>query len=168
MTLPVSRRALLGGGIAIAVSWATWRVWPTSSGPPEEEAQMNSLERAVVSALLLAMFPVSVLNLDPRELGVVDEVERLLKEHFLPMQATALRLLLTTFELGTTIARGRNFSELSLDEAQEVLDVWSEPEKEVRRMGFDSIRVLLGMAYFNAPDVARALEYRAECGKGGA
>ncbi len=166
MTLPVSRRALLGGGLGIAAAWVTWRVWPSATEGDRAGPVMNTLERAVVSALLVAMFPSRILDLDPLDLGVVEEVDRLLKEHFLPGQSTALRALLTTLEVGTRIARGRAFSELSLAEAQDVLDVWAEPGVEFRRMGFDSLRVLLGMAYFNAADVKSALDYRASCGKG--
>lgn len=160
----VTRRAFVAalGATAIAGSSTAWSLAP---GLPDRGLQvLTATEHAVVKALADLYFPGVHLPLSGTQAGVPAEVDRILAEVMDPMRAAAFRYVLRALEWGTLASRGRRFSALDRDVQLEVLAAWSAPEPVPRRVAGDSLKAVLGMAYFAHPEVKRALGWRLGCG----
>ena len=73
------------------------------------------------------------------------------------------RYLLRAMEVGTTIARGRRFTELDIEDAREVVDIWSSEDPFPRRALSDSFKVVVGMGFFRRPEVIAEVGWRRGC-----
>jgi hypothetical protein len=94
------------------------------------------------------------------------EVHRLLFEVLDPLRASGFRYVLRSLEWGTLASRGHLFSHLSAAERVEVLEAWADPAVFTRRIAHDSLKAILGMAYFAHPQVLAHMGWRATCGGG--
>lgn len=164
----LSRRGVLSGAIAGGVVTAAGMggfsaTLPASGGGFRV---LSDAEQRTVEAIADALFPEEVFGFSARDVGCTEEVDRLLVEHLLPLQARALRYVFRTLEYGPILARGRRFSELDRAERQEVLKVWADPDVQVRTMAWDTVKMLFAMAYFSRPHVQAAVGYQAACGGG--
>ncbi len=166
MSVKLSRRAVLIGG-SVFVSGAIGTGFSISLGAPAEGARLlTGPELRVIDAVAEVMFPGTHFPLDGIEAGVAAEVDRIVSDVLAPVHCAGFRYVLRTLEWGTMASRGRRFSRLSLEKRAEVLSTWKTPEKVARRVAGDSLRVVLGMAYFSHPDVLAAMGWRATCSGG--
>lgn len=161
----VDRRTMLKGGLAVGVAFSVG-VSLSLPAPSEGMRVLSPRECELVAAIALTLFPKGHFPLDGVEAGVVEEVDRYIAEDLTGPTRVGLRYLLRSLELGTVAARGRRFSSLSAEERTEVLDVWASPGLMPRRIGFDAIKMVFGMAYFSNPDVLAHIGYRNACSGG--
>jgi len=121
-------------------------------------------EERIVASILLALFPAdSPIGVDPIAAGAVDEVDRVLGEVLAPEATQAFRYLLRTLELGTLFSRGVPYSQLDPEVRLGVLQVWAGKDPLPRRVAMDSLKSVMGMAYFTRPAVQAAVGWRTFC-----
>jgi hypothetical protein len=159
----VSRRRLLWGGVATAA--VAFACGSTLALPRAAEGArvLSAHELAIVRAVAEAMFPSGVFPVGGGEAKVAEEVDRLLSDWMIEPHRSAFRYILRVLEWGTLASRGSHFSSLDLADRQLVLDAWSDPNTMVRRASVDSLRVVMGMAYFGKPAVLDAIGWRTGC-----
>ncbi len=140
-------------------------VWLRAAAPGFRVLASGELK--TVQALLEAMFAEEAgAPVDPLTCGALEEVDRLLAED-LPQDVVApFRYLLHGLEAGTAVSRGRPFSSISVEERLDVLNVWSGNEPFPRRLALDSLKSVLGMAYWCQPEVLEAIGWSSPCSGG--
>jgi hypothetical protein len=156
---------VLRGGVAIGVVGAL-AAGLGLDGPAPGARVLSVEEMAVVAALAAAMFPKGAMPIDGVEAGVPAEVDRLVDELLPAPHRVGFRLVLRAIEWGTLASRGARFSQLDVDERRDVLDTWSDPGLLPRRLANDSVKLLLGMAWFRHPAIQQRIGWRTGCGGG--
>lgn len=158
----MTRRRLIQVGMAFGAA-LTFGAGLRLDVPAPGARLLSAEELSVVSALALAFFPGAPMPVDGVQAGVVAEVDRLLADIVEEPAQSAFRYTLRAIEWGTLVTRGQRFSQLSLEERAEVLDVWSDPSVVPRRAGLDLLRTLFGMAYFSNRQVLDHMGWRVGC-----
>ena len=160
----ISRRNLLVASLAasavVATGGFTAHLGPAAPGA----VVLSAREMAIVDAIAEVLFPAGPLGIGAREAQVGRRVDRIVAELLDPQRLSGFRYVLRAVEMGTQAARGVRFSKLPLEERVEVLEAWADPSVLPRKIGFDVLRVFLGMAYFRHPAVLGVIGWRAECG----
>lgn len=160
----VSRRnflvASLAAGAVVATGGFTAHLSPAAPGA----LVLSAREIEIVDAVAEVLFPPGSLGPGAREAQVGRRVDRIVAELLDGQRLAGFRYVLRAIEMGTQAARGVRFSALPLDERHEVLEAWADPAVLPRKVGYDVLRVFLGMAYFRHPAVLGAIGWRAECG----
>lgn len=163
-TSTFTRRAFLAGLGATAAA-GSGTAWSLSPGLPDHGLRVLTItEHRVVRALADLYFPGIHLPLSGSQAGVPEEVDRILAEVMDPLRASAFRYVLRALEWGTLAGRGQRFTALDAATQHEVLATWSTPAPVPRRVAGDSLKAVLGMAYFAHPDVRAAMGWRLGCG----
>lgn len=162
----LSRRAILaGGGGALAAGAVVGGGVTMHLGAPAPGAlTLTAREMVVIDAVAEILFPGDPFPLNGIEAEVARDVDRIVGEVLEPLHATAFRYVLRALEWGTLAGRGRRFSRLPESVRADVLATWKEPETVARRVAGDSLRVVLGMAYFSHPEILASMGWRATCG----
>ncbi|RME24069.1 MAG: hypothetical protein D6798_12095 [Deltaproteobacteria bacterium] len=158
----VSRRALLIAGAAAAVAGAGVGIVHLGRPAPGYRV-LSPREVQVVEALARVLFPPGIFPVHGGDGGTAPGVDLLLAETFPPHTVPPFRYVLRAIQLGTLISRGRHFHELPPDEAAEVVAIWAGDDPLPRRLASDSVKLILGTAFFRRPEVKAAIGYRAEC-----
>ncbi len=159
----LTRRAALGGA-GLLVAAAGSGAWALSSGVPAPGLSvLTRAEARVVDALADVLFPGVHFPVSGREAGVTREVDRIVRDVMDPMRAQGFRYLLRALEWGTLASRGRRFTDLPRADQLDVLEAWVTPEVVPRRVAAESIKAVLGMAYFAHPQVQAAMGWRTGC-----
>ena len=160
----VSRRnflvASLAAGAVVATGGFTARLGPAAPGA----AVLTAHEIAIVDAIAEAMFPAGRFPVDGVQAQVGPHVDRIVAELLDPPRLSGFRFVLRAVEMGTQVARGVRFTRLPLADRAEVLEAWADPSVFPRKVGFDVLKLFLGMAYFRHPAVLATIGWRAECG----
>lgn len=160
----ISRRSLLiggAGGLALVAGF-----WTLSLDGPAPGARLLSAEELrVLEALTEAMFPEGAFPVGGHEADVPRRVDRILAEVLEEPQVTAFRYVLRTLDWGTAASRGARFVDLPVEARREVLQTWQEPDVMARRVAADSLKAILGMAYFSHPAVLGHIGWRVGCGR---
>jgi hypothetical protein len=165
----ISRRQLLLGGAGLAAGGAAAAGFGLSLGSPAEGFRVLSRgEVAVVRAAAMAMFPGAPFPVNGLEAKVAEGVDAFLADVLDGLRGAGFRYVLRTLEWGTLASRGSRFSELDLPTRQLVLDTWAEPEVFTRRVAGDSVKVVLGTAYFANDQVLDHMEWDGGCSRRGA
>ena len=159
----VSRRRLLQAGLAFGAASA-FGAGLRLDGPAVDARILSPEEMAIVRAVAEAMFPGWPMPLDGVAAGVAEEVDRVVADMMVEPHASGFRYVLRALEWGTLASRGMRFSQLTVEDRTEVLDAWSDPVVLPRRVAHDSLKLILGMAYFNHPVVLDHIGWRATCG----
>ena len=60
-------------------------------------------------------------------------------------------------------SRGSSFALLSLEDRRAVLETWSDNAIFPRRAAYDALKSVLGMAFFNAPEVTERIGWSSTC-----
>ncbi len=163
----ISRRQLLLGGAGIAAGGAAAGAFGLSLGSPAAGFRvLSGAEVAVARAAALTLFPGAPFPVDGLQAEVAEGVDAILADVLAPLHAAGFRYVLRTLEWGTMASRGARFSRLPASDRQVVLHTWAEPKVFTRRVAGDSLRVLLGMAYFDHPAVLAHMEWSGGCTKG--
>ncbi len=155
----MTRRALLAGG-ALAAG-ATTLVCAGLAPLPQAGAGLRVLsteEAEIVEALADALWPrgnpIGVAGLD---LGMADRVDALFAEVMAEQSITASRQVLRG------LAAWPGFGGLAVEDRLQKLQDWTGPDELLSRVAVDGVKAVLGLAYFNAPEVLSALGYRSFC-----
>ncbi len=160
----VSRRnflvASLAAGAIVVTGGFTARLGPAAPGA----IVLSVHELEIVDAIAEVLFPAGTLGVGHAEAQVAHKVDRIVAELLDPQRVAGFRYVLRAVEMGTQAARGVRFSPLPLEDRVEVLEAWADPSVLPRKVGFDVIRLFLGMAYFRHPKVLETIGWRAECG----
>ena len=160
----VTRRRIVLGGTAVGVATVAGGAFALRLAAPAAGARSRSAaERETVRAIGEVLFPAGVFPIDGAHPAVVAEVDRIVGDMLDSLRARGFRYVLRTLEFATVASRGARFSRLDIDHRRQVLSAWADPGVLVRRVSWDSIRVILGMAFFVQPEVADAMEWRALC-----
>jgi hypothetical protein len=163
----ITRRTLLTGGAVGAGLAAVGAGAATIALQPAPGARtLSAGELAVVDAIAEVVFPGAPFPLDGIQAGVAAEVDRILADMLHPLHARGFRALLQSLEWGTLASRGAAFSRLSLAERREVLSTWSDPAVFPRRLAGDAFRLVLGMAYFQHPEILAHIGWSTGCDDG--
>jgi len=163
------RRLLLGGGAAAtALGSGAGVVGLALSSPADGFRVLCAGEVAIVRAAAIAMFPGAPFPVDGLQARVAEEVDAILADTLDTLRASGFRAVLEALEWGTVAGRGARFSRLDVATRRAVLDTWAEPELFTRRIAGDSVRAVLGMAYFAHPEVLAHMEWDGACTGGGA
>lgn len=159
----LSRRRLLGlsvgGAAAIALAWAV-----QLEDPAPELRVLGRRERALIDAVGEALFPPgNPVGPGWAELDLGAEVDRMLDHELGPSMVTPFRALLKGLDLAALWTFGGRFAACTLPERLELLRAWGEAGVVPTRLAHDSIKSIMGLAYFNHPRVLAQLGYRASC-----
>ncbi len=121
-------------------------------------------EVVLVAALAEAFFPVgSPLGVSAADVDVPLRVDQLMAESLDPVVSDVFRYLLRAFDLGALASRGTLYAGLPLAERRAVLDTWADNAVLPRRLGYDTLKLVLGMAFFNAPEVTASVGWFPTC-----
>jgi len=161
----ITRRSLLTGAVAVGAALSLAGVVHLPAAATGGRV-LSELERTVVEHIAEVFFPGAPMPLSGVEAGVAEEVDRILAEVVPPLHATGFRYLLRGLEWGPLYSHGARFTQLGVRERAEVLEIWSDPGILPRRVAFDALRMVMGMAYFRHPEVREAMGYRMLCGGG--
>ena len=164
MSAMPTRRAVLGTGFGATALLAGGGGWALSSGRPDEGLLiLTRVEHAVVDAISVVLFPGVHFPLDGPQAGVAARVDAIVANTLEPAHASGFRYILRALEWGTLASRGSRFTALSAEERLDVLETWTEPDVLPRRVAGESLRVILGMAYFSHPQIQDAMGWRVGC-----
>ena len=141
-----------GGGVGLAVMNA------------DVNAPMTDAERATIAAVAVTWFSGEPFPIAGDHPDVLDAIEKIVADTLAAPQRVAFRGVVRTLQLGTIATRGRTFADLTPEERRAVLVVWSDPSVLPRRVALDSLRAVVGMAYFRQPSVRQHIGCRQECG----
>lgn len=164
--MQLSRRAILLSGAALAVLGGLGLElgWLPGAGPGWRV--LSAEEAAVAEALGGALFPAgNPLGVAAAEVDFVTRVDDLLADTAEPELVPAFRYLLRAVQL-SGLPHGAPFTELGAEARRAVVAEWEDPANLARRMGFEVLKVLVGMAFFNHPAVRAAIGWRASCASG--
>ena len=155
----MTRRALLAGG-ALAAGAGTL-VCAGLAPLPDAGSGLRVLsteEAEIVEALADALWPEgNAIGIEAQDLGMADRVDQLFAEVMGQQSVTASRQVLRG------LAAWPGFSGLDVAERLRKLQDWTGPDELLSRVAVDGVKAVLGLAYFNAPEVLSALGYRSFC-----
>lgn len=164
----VTRRRFIAGSLVAAAALATGGMLVRLEQAAPGARVLSDHELKVVAAVSLVLFPGAPMPLDGVQAGVPILVDGLLADLLEAPKRMGFRYVLRALEVGTQASRGRRFTALPPAEQAEVLEIWSDPAVMPRRLGVDVLKVFLGMAYFQHPDIRAHLRWRTGCGGGAA
>lgn len=158
------KKGLLGGAL-LALGGAGFLAsrGPRPAPPPKQPLRvLDEAEYAIVSALAARV-------VDPRpgtptveQVNVGGNVDTILS-HASEDVRKELKQLLRLFENGLTNllfgGRPRPFTRMSADEQDAVLREWRDSRIEVRRTGYQALRLLVMAAYYSSPMTYAAVSY---------
>ena len=118
---------------------------------------MSRPELDVVQAVGRALFPVGVFSVDGGNKETSLGLGRILAEVIEPKAVGPFRAMFGALEWGTLVSRGTRLSKLSPEVAQHVLEVWGSENAFPRRVAFEPLEAILGMAFFRRPAVLHGI-----------
>ena len=159
----VTRRSVLvtgvlAGGMLVSAGAIRW-----ASVPGSGMTILSAQETDVVEAAASVLFPSGVFPVSGGDGFTAPEVDRILAEVLDPKAVIPFRSMLAALEWGTLISRGTRFSRMGPEEAASVLDVWGSENPFPRRVAFDSLQAVIGMAFMRRPEVLESVGWRTEC-----
>jgi hypothetical protein len=158
------RRLLVGGAVGAGLAALGGGVAAVRLRPAPGARMLSAGELAIVEAIAEVVFPGAPhFPLSGVDAGVAPEVDRILADLFHPLHANGFRALLETLEWGTLASRGAAFTALPVETRADVLATWSDPTVFHRRIAQDAFRLVLGMAYFQHPEILAHLGWRTGC-----
>ena len=163
MNALVSRRSVLVGGVAAGGLLVAGGALVVSGEAAPGASVLSQAELDVVEQAARILFPSGYFPVAGGDGVTAAEVDGLLAEVIDPPAVAPFRSMLGALEWGTLISRGTRFSKKSTSEAREVLYVWSSENPAPRRVAFDSLQAILGMAFLRRPEVNAAIGWRAGC-----
>jgi len=159
----VSRRTVLfsgvaAGGVLAAAGGLRW-----ARTPAVGFLVLSRPEIGIVEATSRILFPPGIFPVAGGDGQTAPEVDRILAEVIEPKTVAPFRTMLAALEWGTLVSRGTRFSQLQPDEAKHVLDVWGSENPFPRRVAFDSLQAVIGMAFLRRREVLDAIDWRTGC-----
>jgi len=159
----VTRRSILIGGVTAGGLMAVGASIFIGSEVAPGFMVLSQIESDVVEQAARVLFPPGFFPSIGGDGATAPEVDWLLSEVIDPPAVVPFRSMLSALEWGTLVSRGTRFSKLTLEEAKDVLDIWASENPAPRRVAFDSLQAVLGMAFLRRPEVNSAIGWRAGC-----
>jgi len=159
----LTRRQVLTIGALSGVGFTVGGfLWLPQAG--ESQYVFSASELAIVSALGEVLFPEgNAIGLSWRDVNLGQEVDRLLGEVLDPKVVSPFRYLLRFVQYGCVAQTGKTFSACSPEKRAALLRSWGRPGSTYRKAGITSLKSVLGMAYFNHPQVLKTIGWRSAC-----
>ena len=162
MLRPTRRQVLTIGSLTTVGVGIGGFLWLPSAAEGHQELSQGEL--SVIGALSEVMFPEgNAIGISGTDIGIESEVDRLLAETLDPKLVPPFRYLLRFVQVGTIAQTGKRFTSCSAEKRSELLAEWGRPGSKFRTGGIASLKSVLGMAYFNHPDVLNAIGWRSYC-----
>jgi hypothetical protein len=159
---PTRRQVLTVGALSAAGFSVGGFLWLPK--PAENQNVFSAGELSIVSALGEVLFPEgNALGISWRDVNLASEVDILLGEYLDPKVVAPFRYLLRFVQYGTVAQAGKTFTACSPETRANLLESWGKPGSKYRNAGITSLKSVLGMAYFNHPEVLKAVGWRALC-----
>lgn len=148
---------LLGGGTLLYRS--VWEMAP----PGEGRWCFSQNEFEVCEKLAEALFPGAPQSpFSAAEVQLAEFADRYVAGLY-ENERRLFKLLLGAFNVQPLLTHARTFKRLSLARRQEVLEDWAKSQLSVRKAGYQSLRFVLSMGYFEDVRVRAALGIRFGC-----
>jgi hypothetical protein len=164
---PLSRRRLfkVAGAAGLALAGGAWvfkTVWKL--GPPGPGLVcLTENEYEISQKVAEAFFPGPPHTpLSANEAALSDFADAYIGGLY-EDNARLFKLLFRTLNLSTVLVYGRSFYWLDLSQRQTVLRTWAESNLLARRAGYQSLRFLYAMGYFEDERVRRAVGFKHGC-----
>lgn len=162
------RRLLVGAaasGLFVAGGGLLWKFGGLGSQVPAPGLSALSVaDRDTIEAIAEIFFPGEDDLPSGRDVKVVEAFDAYVAS--LPGQLSMLmRLLIQGIEWGAVLSTSRfeRFSRLPFDVRREVLDAWESSEIYARRSGFLSLKLAMGMSYYEDDSVRSAIGWYVPC-----
>ena len=159
----VTRRTLLVTGASAGAILSLGFGFKWMGRPASNSKLLSQLEIDVVEKAAGVLFPAGVFSIAGGDGFTAPEVDRLLADVVDPNVVTPFRAMLAALEWGTMVSRGQPFSSLTNAEAKDVLDIWASENPFPRRIAFDSLQAILGLAFLRRAEVLEDIGWRTGC-----
>lgn len=149
-----NRRAVLGGGVLLALGWTTAQVVGRRPLRGPSGPALGSSARITLTAVLEVLIP------DPAMAGTVaDDVDRALALD--PVGATQLTMALSALDHlgGAGPFTFQRFSSHSVAQREAILQSWAGSRLAFKRQVFAAMRRLAAFAWYARPDSWAAIGY---------
>lgn len=157
------RRVIIGAATVAALAALGVRVTRLPGAAPSHRL-LSDDEFVLVTAIADGLFPPgNPLGVAGNEVAVAEEVDRLLATELDPEMRLVFRYLIRGLDLGTVASRGRSFAALDTEARADVMRVWSDSSVVPRRMAFEGIKLVVGMAFMNDPKIVAATGWEFSC-----
>jgi hypothetical protein len=117
-----------------------------------------------IEVLAAALFPTGALPVGGGDGETAPRVDRLLGDELDPSAAAPFRHVLQALSAHAQLVAGAPLGDLSADAARSLFSTWSDPHNPPRRLAAESIKAVLGLAFFRRPDVIAAIGWKRGCG----
>lgn len=161
------RRLLVGAaasGLFVAGGGLLWKFGLKSQVPAPGLKALSVADRETIEAIAEVFFPGDDDLPSGRDVKVVEAFDAYVAG--LPGQLGMLmRLLVQGIEWGAVLATSRfeRFSKLPFEYRREVLDAWESSPIYARRSGFLSLKLAMGMGYYEDDSVRSAIGWYVPC-----
>ncbi|MGQ0508416.1 MAG: gluconate 2-dehydrogenase subunit 3 family protein [Myxococcaceae bacterium] len=165
-----SRRSFLraggiGGGVFVLGAWAYRTFWRLGS-PARGRQCLNDEEAVVADAVGEAFFPGKPeVPFSAAEVQLTDFVDGHVGGMYEDNQRL-FKVLFRALNIFAFFSHGKSFARLTLAQRQAALDGWRFSALAARRAGYQSLRLVFGLGYFEDVRVRRALGFRWGCDLG--
>lgn len=165
-TLP-RRKFLIGAaatGLFMAGGGLAWKLGAKGQAPAAGLLTLSEGERSTVEAIVEVFFPGGGGLPAGSEVGVVEAFDAYVDD--LPgNMGTLMKLLVQGIEWGAifTSSRFERFSKLPLEQREQVISAWENSKIYASRSGFMSLKLALGMGYYESPQVRKAIGWYMPC-----
>ena len=159
----VTRRSVLVAGASAGALLSLGFGFQWMGRPAPHSKVLSQTEMDVVERAAGVLFPPGIFSISGGDGLTAPEVDRLLAEVVDPNVVSPFRGMLGALEWGTLVSRGQRFSTLSVADAKDVLDVWASENPFPRRIAFDSLQAILGLAFLRRAEVLDDIGWRAGC-----
>ena len=110
-------------------------------------------ERAIVAAIGATLFTGGGFPVSGDSELFVNEVDSILQNVTMQPHRSALRYLIRSVEFGSTPTHRARFSQLPDTDRTVILNTWASSSLYTRRLAFQSLKLIMAMAYFSLPEV---------------
>jgi hypothetical protein len=163
MNTLVTRRSVLVAGASAGALLSLSFGFKWMGRPAPNFKVLSQVELDVVEKASGVLFPPGIFTISGGDGLTAPEVDRLLADVVDPNVVSPFRGMLGALEWGTLVSRGQRFSSLTVEEAKDVLDVWASENPFPRRVAFDSLQAILGLAFLRRSEVLDDIGWRAGC-----
>lgn len=164
LTALLSRRTLLRTAVLAGVVGVVARMAHLRA-PRAGLRQLDAHEAELVAHLGDILFPAGgVLGISARDVDIVLRADDILAEVLPPYGADGFRYLLRGLDYVSTLTHGGRFCACDPALQAEILVAWGE--EMPGKLGYESIRGVLSMAFFNHPAVMERVGFRLRCEQG--
>lgn len=162
----VTRRRLMLGGVALGVAAAGGFLAtqvPLEPAAPGR-AVLSDADAVLITALGQCIFPVgNPIGVDWDQVDGTALVDHVLDFTLSDQAVAPFRHSLRGLDWAARMGHGAPLVDLSPGDRLELLLAWSVPTATARRLAVDGVKAVLGLAFFNHPQVLDAVGFNSRC-----